>query len=186
MKEKILNVLKELSNVYSIMRSGLAGSYANSAYTDRSDVDVVLDSTETVMGIYLTDSYDRAKSVASWKGGAHAYVYTYKINITDVKSRYNVKEFRGASLEWIKYIVYNRNHLDPKIDYDLVVGQTADARTQYLVNDFIRNNSQPTDQDYQKLKVALVRVNFGTQLCIKSQRLLDEFNASRVREEILW
>lgn len=50
MKEKILSVLKELSNEYPNIRFGLAGSYVNESYTSKSDVDIVLDAPESVMG----------------------------------------------------------------------------------------------------------------------------------------
>ena len=49
MKEKILSVLKELSNEYPSIRFGLAGSYVNGSYTNKSDVDIVLDAPESVI-----------------------------------------------------------------------------------------------------------------------------------------
>lgn len=50
MEQSILEVLKELSVIYRDIKFGLAGSYANGTYTKDSDVDIVLDASDDIMG----------------------------------------------------------------------------------------------------------------------------------------
>lgn len=81
------------------------------------------------VGVYLAVSEVHARQTALWKKDIHAYIYVYDINITDVKRNFNVREFRGASLEWVQYIVKNRTEYYG-FDYDLIIGPTADAHVQ--------------------------------------------------------
>ncbi len=139
------------------------------------------------MGVYLAESEEHARKVAYWKKGINAYIYAYKVNITNIKKQFNVKEFRTISIEWVKYIVYNRTNYGGN-DYDLIIGPTADAKAQQVVECFIRKYRNPTDKNYKELQEALMPVlhngikGYGTQLCIKSQILLDVFNQSRIKE----
>ena len=72
--------------------------------TDQYFEAFVLNKSRTYMdfgsGIYLSEKLDHAKRVALWKNGEHAYVYTYKVNLTELKQQFHVKEFRSASIEW--------------------------------------------------------------------------------------
>lgn len=132
-------------------------------------------------GIYLSDSEPHARSVAYWKRGAHVFVYTYQVNITDIKRHFHVREFKSASLEWLKYIIANRT-IYLQDTCDLVIGPTADMATHGLIQDFIKNHPYPSLNDYKELKEALMVDKYGNQICIKSQALLDLFNKSRIKE----
>lgn len=139
------------------------------------------------MGVYLAESEKHARRVAYWKGGENAYIYVYKVNITDIKKQFVTKEFRTISIEWLKYIIYNRTNYGG-YDYDLIIGPTADAQAQDEVELFIRTYKNPTNEDYKKLQAILMPMSkegirgHGIQLCIKSQKLLDIFNKSKIKE----
>ena len=63
--------------------------------TDQYFEAFVLNKSRTYMdfgsGIYLSEKLDHAKRVALWKNGEHAYVYTYKVNLTELKQQFHVK-----------------------------------------------------------------------------------------------
>lgn len=109
------------------------------------------------------------------------YVYKYNVNITEIKKNFNVKEFRGVSIEWLKYITYCRTNYCG-YDYDVIIGPTADSNTQGVIQEFIAEHKEPTNDDYKKLQKDLKTDKFGIQLCIKSQEVLDIFNKSRIKE----
>lgn len=143
------------------------------------------------VGVYLAEKELHAVTVAFWKAGKHAYLYEYYVNMKDISKRFNIKVFRGESIEWVKYIIENRTNFLGN-DYDAVIGPTADASAQKLVQKFIEEYKYkaPTLGDYRKLQKALQykiikdsdKDKFGNQICIKSQELLDIFNKSKVKE----
>lgn len=133
------------------------------------------------MGVYLAEKEIHARKTAYWKRGLERYVYKYSVNITEIKKNFNVKEFRGVSIEWLKYIIYCRTHFC-RYDYDMIIGPTADANTQSIIQEFIKKHKNPTDEDYKILQKELKTGLFGTQVCIKSQEVLDIFNKSRIKE----
>lgn len=137
-------------------------------------------------GIYLATREEQARDIALRKGGIHAYVYTYQVNLSDIRRQFNVKEFNGASTEWVKFIIENRTRW-VQTDYDLIIGPTADARIQYVIQMVIDYSScyRLTDADYQRIKQMLKPEVYGTQICIKSQRLLNVFNNSRIKETMI-
>ena len=63
--------------------------------TDQYFEAFVLNKSRTYMdfgsGIYLSEKLDHAKRVALWKNGEHAYVYTYKVNLTELKQQFHLK-----------------------------------------------------------------------------------------------
>ena len=132
-------------------------------------------------GIYISESEIHARKVAYWKRGVHAYVYTYQVNITEIRKYFNVKEFKTASIEWLKYIIENRTKF-LQTNYDMVIGPTADAKAQDIIQSFISKNKEPSLENYKELQKDLKTSVYGTQICIKSQGLLNLFNQSRVKE----
>ena len=162
--------------------------------TDVYFTDLMLPTVESYkdfgMGVYLAEREEHARRVAYWKRGAHAYVYKYQVNITELKKRYNIKVFRTISIEWVKYIIHNRTSYGG-YDYDAIIGPTADNDAQGLVEKFIRDYPTPKDSDYRLLIDALMPLmsngvrGHGIQMCIKSQELLNEFNASKIGEKRL-
>ncbi len=135
-------------------------------------------------GVYLSVDKSHAKSVALWKNYAEVWVYTYNIDKTKLRDFFNVKEFKSTSVEYLKFIVSCRTGKSDT-NYDIVIGPTADANAQFLINDFIANFSNPTKQDYINLKKKL---NFGlypTQFCFKTQKAINYLDLRRTSEERL-
>lgn len=50
----------------------------------------------------------------------------------------NVKIFNKPDLEWVKFILMNRQCNFTKHNYDIVIGPTADENTVAVINDYIR------------------------------------------------
>lgn len=48
----------------------------------------------------------------------------------------NIKVFKEADLEWIKFVFRNRLNRGKVHNYDIVIGPTADAATKDLINDY--------------------------------------------------
>lgn len=136
-------------------------------------------------GFYLSEKESHARSVALWKGGLHAYVYKYSCKLSDLRSLFNVKEFKSASIDWIKFIILNRVSI---IDYgyDIIIGPTADADSQKLVSKFV--STYGTDFDtipVDKLKELQFKLKihiYPNQICLKSQGAIDYFNSRRVNK----
>lgn len=133
------------------------------------------------VGVYLAETEIHARKVAFWKRGMHAYVYSYQVNITEIKKSFKVKVFNRVSIEWLKYIIKNRTEYTG-YDYAAVIGPTADADAQEIIEKFIKDHTKPTLDDYKKLQDDLKTNVYKTQICIKSQQLLDIFNKSRIGE----
>lgn len=132
-------------------------------------------------GIYLAESRQHALSMATRYG--RGFLYKYKVNLTDIRKRYNVKEFRSASLEWTKFVVANRSG-NNNCDFDLVIGPTADANALGLVDRFIRvYGRNAPDNAYMQLRNALKTNVYPNQICVKNLNLIREFDLSRIGEE---
>lgn len=82
-------------------------------------------------GFYLTPQWQRAYLMAKRKAGRDGgepvvspFLY-YPTNAQEHGLR--VKEFRGFSAEWSKFIIQNRSDENSSHDYDVVIGPVADA-----------------------------------------------------------
>ena len=82
-------------------------------------------------GFYLTPQWQRAYLMAKRRAsrdGGEIVVNPYLFYPTKAKEHgLNIKEFRGFSAEWAKFIILNRSECDFTHDYDLVIGPVADA-----------------------------------------------------------
>ena len=133
-------------------------------------------------GIYLSESIEHAKSIAR-TGNTPGYLYEYKVNLRELRQKYRVKEFRTPTVEWVKMIVDNRTYTSRTNDYDVIIGPTADAATQRVVRDFVKFFGQTaTQRDYERLIKMLKARVFATQICLKTQAVINEFNNSRIWE----
>ena len=82
-------------------------------------------------GFYLTPQWQRAYLMAKRKAGRDGgepvvspFLY-YPTNAQEHGLR--VKEFRGFSAEWSKFIIQNRSDENFSHNYDVVIGPVADA-----------------------------------------------------------
>lgn len=136
------------------------------------------------IGMYLSERKSHAETVALWKRGLHAFVFTYDCNLTEMRRIFNILEFKTASENWLKFVISNRCSVSP-CDYDIVIGPTADASAQILITDFIKSHPNPTTKDYNSLKQSLKTNVYPCQVCLKSLRATQYFDERRIKEERL-
>jgi len=88
-------------------------------------------------GFYVTRNYSHAASLAQrnkrlelerFKRKCEAYVYTYEMDL-GMLSRFKVKEFMEADMEWMQFVLDNRKSRERAHEYDIVIGPTADDDT---------------------------------------------------------
>ena len=125
-------------------------------------------------GIYLSVSAWHAEKIAMKKNGEHAYVRKYNFDIEGMKEKFNIKEFRKGDIRWVKFVIQNRNTI-VQHDYDLIIGPTADAAAQELMEHFYRTykHRKPGRKDYAELISKLQIFNYPEQVCIVTQNALD-------------
>lgn len=153
-------------------------------YFKRFDIGASRSYMDFGAGIYLTEKLSHAQKVAFWKRGAKAYVYTYRVNMNQVRTIMKVREFSGVSTEWVKFIIDNRTGYS-KCDYDIVIGPTADSSAQKIITNFSTCYKNPTSTDFKRLKEALNTHVYPIQTCLKSIVAVEYFNDRRIEEDIL-
>lgn len=129
------------------------------------------------IGVYLSEEFWHAESVAKKRNGEHAYVMEYNVNIEEMRKVLKVKEFKKTSEPWLKFVLLNRNTLI-KSEYDAVIGATADAAAQTEIEKFYRNhkNRKPSKKEYRDLLVRLAVHKYPKQICLLSQKAVDYFD----------
>ena len=133
-------------------------------------------------GFYTTENYNIARdwAVEHYKRhGGGVYIYMLKVDMTDLKKKFNVHTF-NESIAWLDYIIYNRDRtlsITRNIkypNYDVVIGKIADARTQSLIQEFCEEfiGCPPTNEDKQKLIIKLTRTDLKDQICFKTVKAI--------------
>jgi hypothetical protein len=93
-------------------------------------------------GFYLAGTYDRAVSIAKRnrkleydrlrakgdKSELSVFVYTYEFNLQEME-KLNLKRFKSADHEWLKFIIQNRMSRSVQHNYDIIIGPTANDDT---------------------------------------------------------
>ena len=125
-------------------------------------------------GVYLAKDRKHAEAIAKKKNGKHAFVRIYDLNIEDMRSVLKVKVFKKTSLDWVKFVLVNRNEII-HTDYDVVVGATADAKAQDLLEEFYHKhkNVNPSVKEYRELISKLAVYRYSTQICLLTQSAVD-------------
>lgn len=87
-------------------------------------------------GFYLTSSYEQAERwaflTAKRRGEGKPIITSYDFDEEELLSL-KVTRFEGASAEWLKFVVNNRNVKDFADDSDIVIGPVANDRTMPVV-----------------------------------------------------
>ena len=87
-------------------------------------------------GFYLTSSYEQAERwaflTAKRRGEGKPIITSYDFDEEEILSL-KVIRFEGASAEWLKFVVSNRNVKDFVDDSDVVIGPVANDRTMPVV-----------------------------------------------------
>jgi hypothetical protein len=112
-----------------------------------------------------------------------AYLYTYEFYQRKA-DRLNVKHFKSADREWLKFIILNRTHRERQHDYDLLIGPTAndDTRTSIRTVTSAANGAILSDAALDLLLTMLEPDNLPTQYYFGSNAAakLLEFKGRRV------
>lgn len=139
------------------------------------------------IGVYLSEEFWHAESVAKKRNGEHAYVMEYDVNIDETRKILKVKEFKKTSEPWLKFVLLNRNTLIQS-EYDIVIGATADAAAQAEIEKFYRfhKNRKPTKKEYRDLIVRLATNKYPKQICLCSQKAVDYFNTRYSKTHTLY
>ena len=91
-----------------------------------------------------------------------------------MKNEFNVKDFKKANIQWVRFVIKNRN-TTVKHNYDIIVGPTADAAAQELMESFYKahKHKEASHKEYTELISKLQVYNFPKQLCIVTQEALN-------------
>ncbi len=93
-------------------------------------------------GFYLTDTYERAHNIAlrnrrieearlramGNEACLPVFIYVYEFNLRGM-NKLDVKRFRAADREWLRFVIANRMNRTRQHKYDIVIGPTADDDT---------------------------------------------------------
>ena len=102
-----------------------------------------------------------------------AYVYYFNVMEADIKTL-KVHKFEKNSMAWLDYILKNRLGKEVRDDYDIVIGQVADARAQEVINSYlIRAGYNLNRLDRVGLLNNLNVGRLSDQYCFKSERAFD-------------
>lgn len=82
-------------------------------------------------GFYLTPQWQRAYLMAkrrAYRDGGEMVVNPFLYYPTKAKEHgLKIKEFKGFSAEWSRFVILNRSEINFTHDYDVVIGPVADA-----------------------------------------------------------
>ena len=129
-------------------------------------------------GIYLSEKFWHAKAIATKRNAPNCYVMEYDVNMEEMRQVLKIKEFKKTSESWLKFVLKNRNAII-KPEYDIVIGATADAAAQDIIENFTRKHKtrKPSKKDYRELLSRLSVNNYPRQICLLSDRAVAYFNA---------
>ena len=97
-------------------------------------------------GFYFTETYERAHNIAvrnrrieeerlrviGNEMKLYVFIYTYEFEIEKM-NKLNVKRFKTADREWLKFIIANRMNRTRQHEYDIVIGPTANDDTRVSI-----------------------------------------------------
>jgi hypothetical protein len=136
---------------------------------------------------------------AGTRNQINAYRYNYILDrsIYDDRSL-RIANFKEANIDWLRMIIYHRNHPYEFSKFDLVIGPTADARTVAEINFYLDRNNVSADElnrliskgnvDIVSLYALIERLrphDLPRQYCFSTERALQYLRPSNVRREII-
>ena len=65
----------------------------------------------------------------------NSLLYTYEFDLQNLNFL-NIKEFKTADREWMRFVIMNRSNKERRHDYDLVIGPTANDNTMTAISLF--------------------------------------------------
>lgn len=114
--------------------------------------------------------------------------YRYNLIFDDKKlNTLNVKEFKYADKEWLKFIIANRQCKTKAHNYDIVIGPTADARTTMLLNTYaeVLKNTNYADKVVDELLKELQTHVYPKQYYFGTQRAVSLLRFDKIKREVV-
>ena len=127
-------------------------------------------------GFYLSTGIEHAASMARRRSGLTGNVYIYTYQMPQDLIGVNTKIFKAGSVEWLDFIMQNRNYGQTIHPYDIVIGPTADARTIRLIDTYTHGGFGAAASLRAKTKLIeeLKPYRFPMQVCICTQTGLEQ------------
>ena len=125
---------------------------------------IIINSKRTLdfgTGFYLTTSLEQAKKWAFIVTKRRNYgKATVSVFETSDLGKLDILKFKGADINWLKYVANNRKNIYQNNNYDLVIGPVANDNTMPAISLYLENvlNEEETVKRLltQKLKVQYV------------------------------
>lgn len=125
-------------------------------------------------GMYLSVKETHAKSIALRQNDEQALIRVYDFDINEMVEMFNVKRFKKPDIKWLMFVMLNRNRLTVS-EYDMIIGPTADANAQEILESLYLNNKigRINRKDLQEYITRLKPFVLPEQICILTQNALD-------------
>lgn len=120
------------------------------------------------------------------KRNVSAYVYNLEFDDNDL-SGLNVKVFKKPDIEWVKFVIYNREREVTCHNFDIVIGPTADENTVTILNNYkglLRSTNYSNEVLYSLIK-ELKPENLPKQYFFATQRALKKLKFKPIRRELI-
>ena len=104
----------------------------------------------------------------------YLYVYELDVNVLEydwLKVKRFVNDDRGK-IEWLDFVLANRNSKDKTHDYDIVIGATADDDTRFVIDNYLDGiyGEVISDKAKNRLYEELEVMNLSTQYYFSTNR----------------
>ncbi len=154
--------------------------HGSSMVVENPDIYHSRDNVDFGKGFYVTPIKEQA---SKWAMRFHRHkgigiVNVYDLDIEKCKVNYSILEFTGYTEEWLDFITTSRR-LQNSSNYDVVIGGVA--------NDKVFNTIELYFEGLIEKKEAIKRLRYekpNLQICIRNQKLLDEYLHYQESEEV--
>jgi hypothetical protein len=140
--------------------------------------------TDFGKGFYTTTNMEQAAKWATIKRGrilryepekkVKAIVSVFEINDTLLKDKkYNTKIFDKPTIEWLEFVIHNRNH-DAENSFDMILGPVAND-TVYATLDLYEQGTLTAEATIDRLKTHKIfdQLSFHTETSLKEIRFVE-------------
>ncbi len=104
---------------------------------------IIINSKRTLdfgTGFYLTISLEQAKKLAFIVTKRRNYgKATVSVFETSDLGKLDILKFKGADINWLKYVANNRKNIYQNNNYDLVIGPVANDNTMSVISLYLEN-----------------------------------------------
>lgn len=130
------------------------------------------------------------KRVSGYKGQIYT-AYCYNLELDDscfhVPDSLNIKFFKEADVEWVKFILKNRDSEISTHNFDIVIGPTADENTVTIINAYKEELEATNYADHvlRSLIAELEPENLPKQYFFGTEKAIRCLRFKKIRREIV-